>query len=235
MNGYDEIQPGEDRTESGNEHRDTGTQHVGVEVVRRKRGGKGPSGVHAAADHRVEHRDAASNVQVPAEQVDLGERQVLGPNHDGNKEIAQCGRHRRHQEQKAHDDAVHGEHLVIGVRGNQVRLRGKQLEPDEPGQRAADKEEESDRNQIENCDPLMVASQQPAEKTVLLGNEVGLRYPGRCLVGKTDNCVAHCFTVPFPSGVGRTEVCPNGFCATFAVLPSPSGNKPVVFSVCSTR
>ena len=114
----------------------------------------------------------------------------------GMKKVAQRGRNRRHQEEEDHDDAVHGEHLVIGVGRHQVALRRQQLQADEAGQRSADEEEERDRDQVENCDPLMVAGQQPAEQAVLLGQEVGLRNPGRGLIGKTDDCGAHCFTFP---------------------------------------
>src|ERR1035437_1345824 len=125
---------------------------------------------------------------------------------------------------------MHGEDLVVGVRSHQVRLWRQQLQPNEPSQRSANKEEEGDRDQIKNCDPLMVASQQPAQNPIFLGKEVGLRNPGRGLVGKTDNCAAHCFTVPCPAGD-----CPTGCCLPPAALPSLSGNKPGVFSVCSTR
>ncbi len=133
--------------------------------------------------------DAGGHVEIPAQQVDLGQRQVLGADHHRDQKIADRRRHRRHQEEEHHDDAVHGEHLVIGVGGHQVGLRRQQLQADEPRQRSADKEEERNRDQVENRNPLVVAGQQPAQQAVLLGQEVHLRNPGRGLIGKTDDCV----------------------------------------------
>ncbi len=133
------------------------------------------------------HHAAGDDVEIPAQQVDLGQRQVLGADHHGDHEIADGGGHRRHQEEEDHDDAVHGEHLVIGVGGHQVGLRRQQFQADEAGQRAADKEEERDRDQVERGDPLVVAGEQPAQQAVLLGQEVHLGNPGRGLIGKTDD------------------------------------------------
>ena len=59
----------------------------------------------------------------------FGKGQVLRAEHDGDKEVAQRCRHGRHQEEEDHDDAVHGEELVVRVRGDQIRLRREQLQP----------------------------------------------------------------------------------------------------------
>ena len=149
VDGDDEIEAGKDGTESGNEDGDAGGEDVGIEVVRRKRCGEGPARIDAAGDHGVENDAARGDVEIPAEQVDLGQRQVLGADHHGNEEISQRRGNGRHQEQEDHDDAVHGEHLVIGVGGHEVRLRREQLKADESGERSSDEEEERDRDKVE--------------------------------------------------------------------------------------
>jgi len=48
-------------------------------------------------------------------------------------------------------EAVHREHLVIGVGGHQRSLRRQQLQADEARERTADKEEKRDRNQVQRA------------------------------------------------------------------------------------
>ena len=119
----DEVEAGEDGREAGDEDGGGGGEDVGVEVVRRKRRGEGPAGVDAAEHEGREGKRAANEVEVPAQQVDLGEGEVLSADHDGDQEVPQRGGHGRHQEQEDHDDAVHGEELIVGVGRDQVRLR----------------------------------------------------------------------------------------------------------------
>ena len=169
---------------------------------------------------------AGDDVEIPAQQIDLGQSKVLGPDHHGNHEIADGGGHRRHQEKEDHDEAVHREHLVIGVGGHQGSLRREQLQADEASQRAADKEEKRDRDQVQRGDPLVVAGQQPAQQAVLLGQEVHLGDPGRGLIGKTDDG---------GSAHGLTPFCAAGFGPAAGACPPLAGGISVVFSVCWTR
>ena len=226
VDSHDEVQSGEDGTETGNEGRQARRQHVGVHIVRGQGRGEGPARVHAAGRHGIDGQDAARHVEIPAQQVDLGQRQVLGTDHQRDQKIPQRGRNRWHQEEEDHDDAVHGEHLVIGVSGHQVGLRRQQFQADQSRQGSADEEEEAQRNQVENCNPLVIAGQQPAQYAVLLGDEIELRNSGRGLVGETEDCIgAHCFTIPFGAAG-----CPAG-----AVLPSLPGSRSLVFMVCWMR
>ena len=166
-----------------------------VQVMRAQRSREGPARIHAAQRQCGQHQDAAYNIQVPAQQVDLRKRQVLRAHHDRNQKVPDRRRHRRHQEQEDHDDAVHGEHLVIGVRRHQVARRSQQLQPDHPRKEAADKEEDRDRDQVQDRDPLVISGQQPALQAVFLVQIGPLRQGCRRLVGQTDNC-AHGFTIP---------------------------------------
>ena len=225
VDGDDEVQPGKDGAEARDEDGKAGGNYIGVHIVGGERRGEGPARIHAAGHHGVEGQDATRHVEIPTKQVDLGQRQVLGPDHHRDKEVAQRGRHRRHQKKEDHDDAVHSEHLVIGVGGHQIGLRRQQLQADQARQGPADEEEKRNRNQVKNCNPLVVAGQQPAHQTIFFANEVRLGNPGRSLIGKIDDgvvIVVHGFTVPFLAGA----------CAAGAALPSLSGSRSVVFVVC---
>ena len=92
----------------------------------------------------------------------LGKRHILRADHQRNQEIAQHRRNRRDQEQEHHDDPVHGEQLVVGVRFHQIAGRRGQFQPDQDRENPAESEEERDSEQIQNRDPLVVVRQQPA-------------------------------------------------------------------------
>jgi hypothetical protein len=115
VDGDDEVQSGKDGAEAGYEYGGRRCDDVGIQIMRRQRRGEGPPGIDAAQHHRRNHHCAADNVQVPAQQVDLGEGEVARAQHDGDEEVSQRRRNGRHEEQEDHDDAVHGEELVVGI------------------------------------------------------------------------------------------------------------------------
>ena len=84
---------------------------------------EGPAGIDAAGQHAVQHHDAADDVQVPAQQVDAREREILRADHHRDKEVAQHRGDGRDQEKEDHHHAVHGEELVVGVGLHQVARR----------------------------------------------------------------------------------------------------------------
>ena len=120
---------------------------------------EGPAGVDAAGQHAVQHHDAADDVEIPAQQVDAREGEILGADHHGHEEIAEHGGNRRDEEEEDHHHAVHGEELVVGVGLHQVAGGSEQLEADEQGEEAADEKEERDRDQVEKRDALVVGGQ----------------------------------------------------------------------------
>ena len=56
---------------------------------------------------------------------------------------------------------MHGEELVVGLVGDEIAGRRRQVEPDEHGERAADEEEHRRGRQVQQRDALVVARQQP--------------------------------------------------------------------------
>ena len=73
------FSPVKDRAEAGDEDRRRRGHDVGVEVVGRKRRGEGPSGINATEHERSQRQGATDDVQVPAQKVDLRERQIASP------------------------------------------------------------------------------------------------------------------------------------------------------------
>ena len=100
---------------------------VGTMLVTRARGTERrverPASVDAACQQRIHRGDAASHGQVPTEQIQPGERQVLGADHHRNLKIAEHGRNRWDQEEEHHDHAVHGEELVVSGSPDEIPLR----------------------------------------------------------------------------------------------------------------
>ena len=134
---------------------------VGVRRRRAVRRVERPAGVDAAAERRGDREQAAEDVDVPADQVDARERQVLRADHDRDEEVAQHRGNRRDQEEEDHHHAVHGEHLVVGLARQQVAGRRQQLQADEHREEPADREEGGDRHEVEERDALVVFRQQP--------------------------------------------------------------------------
>ena len=161
VDGDDEVEAGEDGREAGDEDAEAGGDDVGVRVVRAVGDVEGPARVHPAREHRVHREGRPRHVDVPAQQVEAREGEVLGADHHGDEEIAQGGGDGRDQEEEHHDDAVHGEELVVGLRLHHVALRRDQLEADEGGEDAADREHHGDARQVEEGDALVVRGQQP--------------------------------------------------------------------------
>src|SRR5208337_4565340 len=96
-----------------------------------------------------EREGGADNVDVPAQQVDLGEGQIFRADHQGDKEIPQYGRNGWNQEEEDHGHAVHREHAVVGVRAEQVAAGGQQVQADHHGEEAANEKEERDGSEID--------------------------------------------------------------------------------------
>ena len=83
VDGDDEVEAGEDRREADDEDAERGGDDVGVGVVRAVGRVEGPAGVDAAGEHGVQIiSSAADDVEVPAQQVEAREGQVLGADHD---------------------------------------------------------------------------------------------------------------------------------------------------------
>jgi hypothetical protein len=158
MNRDNEVEAGEDRTEAGDKDSGAGRDHVRVQVVRRKRRCERPARINAPEDKRYQDKHAGCDQQVPTQQIQLRKSQVFGSDHDRDKQVAKCGRHRRNQEEKDHDDSVHGEQLV-SVRCHQVRLRCQQFKSNQPRERATNQNEKRDGNQVQDAYPLVILCQ----------------------------------------------------------------------------
>jgi hypothetical protein len=93
-------------------------------------------------------------------QVEPREGQVLGADHHRQQEVAEHRRDRRDQEEEDHDDAVHGEQLVVGVGLDQVAA-GVSSSRRISTANSRRREERRDRDQVQDRDPLVVLRQQP--------------------------------------------------------------------------
>ena len=130
-----------------------------------------------------------------------GKCQVARADHHGHQEISQRRRNRRHQEEEHHDDAVHGEELVVGFRCDQRALRLNQVQAHQHREKAADKEHESDRAEIEQRDALVVGGEQPGLYAVARVQIIDARFGRNFLPGHFWNdCGAH-FPFVFLSSV----------------------------------
>ncbi len=183
VDGDDEIQPGQDGRKTVDEDADDGGRHGGVRIDAAERRIESPTSIQAAGGEGIEHEAAAGDVNVPAQQVELGKSDVFRANHQGNEEVSEHGGNGRNQEEENHGHAVHGKELVVSLRRNQVTGRRKQVNADHGGEDAADEKEESDGSKIKQRDALVVGGQQPGTDAVR-GIEIMLfrQFDSRALV-----------------------------------------------------
>ncbi len=200
VHGDDEVQSGEDGRETGDENAEGSGNYLRVRESAAVGRVKSPAGVDAAGNYGVESEGRADDVNVPAHQVDARESQVARADHQRHEEIAQGGRDGRHQEEKDHDDAVHGEELVVGFRRYQA-LGFDEVQAHQDGEKAANEKHQSDGDEIEDGDALVVNGQQPGLHAVI-HVEVIQAFFGRTLVAGHlgDQCGAHLLVTFLSSG-----------------------------------
>jgi len=155
------VEPGQDRREAGDKDRDPRHRHLTVRVDRTVGWIEGPASVDTAIDQHVHHEYTTEHKDIPAEQVQSGEGDVLCSEHNWKQEVSKHGRDRRDQEKEDHDHAVHREDPVIGIRRKQIPFRCHQLKTDQRGVDPSDQEEDRDREEIEQADSLVIEGQQP--------------------------------------------------------------------------
>ncbi len=172
VDGDDEVQAGEDRGKAGDHDADEHEVHVAVGGCASVRRVERPAGIDAAEQHAEQRPARRRTEQVPARQVDARKREVLGTDHQRQAEVAQHGRHHRHEEEKHHDDAVQREQPVVGVGVDQAALGHHQVEPDDGDREAADEEHHRHRREVEQGDALVVLGQEPRHQA---GGDIQIR------------------------------------------------------------
>ncbi len=157
----------------------------------------------------MQHQDAGGDIEIPAQQIDAREGQVLGANHQRHQEIAQHGGDGWNQEEEDHHLAVHGEEFVVSVGLHQVARRSQQFQADEQGKESSNKEEESDGKQIQQRNALVVNREQPGLDAIFLV-EVVLAFRGNCCGGHFYCTFGSCGLASGGTTAGAPAAAPDG-------------------------
>jgi hypothetical protein len=97
--------------------------------------------------------------------IEAGKGHVFGADHQGNKIIGEADE-RRHYHQKDHGCSMHGEELIITVRGQKVIVGPGQLQAHDQSFQTADGEKEKGGQEIENADSFVIHRSDPAKKPI---------------------------------------------------------------------
>src|SRR5882757_615277 len=89
VDGDDEVKAGEDGREAVDKDADDGGCDRGIRINAAERRVKGPAGVQTAGAEGIKNKNAANDIDVPAEKIDFRKGQILRADHHGNQEIAQ--------------------------------------------------------------------------------------------------------------------------------------------------
>ena len=195
----DEVDPGEDRAEAENEDAEDDRDHAAV-GRRAVRGVEGPSGVDPAGHDGENGEERPGHVEVPARQVQPGEGDVLGSEHEGKDEVPQRSGNARDQHQEDHHRPVQGEDPVVGLGRHRRVLRLDQHRPDDHGQDASEEEGGEDRDQIEHPDPLVIQGAEPGAEPVAVREVVVLAPREKAGVASAGR--AHCCASSNPVQIG---------------------------------
>ena len=134
---------------------------MALRIHGRERRVEGPAGIDPADEQGVEGHRPSQHKEVPAEEIQARKRQIPRADHQGNQKIAERHRHRRHQEEPHHHDAMHGKEPVVGFGGSEQPFGHDQIQAHQRRGKTADEEEHRDRAQIQKRNALVIGGQEP--------------------------------------------------------------------------
>ena len=143
-----------------------------------RRVGKPPRSRRTARQNADVQQDSADWHHPIPEGVQSRESHVARAHLQRDDIIRQAEEHRHHDE-KDHRRAVHGEQLIEGIRGDQLVVRDRQLQPDEKRLESGNHEEDQPREHVENPPSLVIHRGNPRDAPVHLLLEREHRRMGR--------------------------------------------------------
>ncbi len=109
-----------------------------------------------------EHHEGAGHEEVPGEEVQPGEGHVPAADEDGQEEVAEYRGDPGDDDEEDHDDAVDGEHRVVGLPRQERAVGIEHLDAHEDAQDDGDGEEAQHRDHVEHPDALVVGGREKA-------------------------------------------------------------------------
>ena len=161
----------------------------GAELGRRERRVRGPARTCAAppSAKKLDRMTSPPSEEEPVrERVQPRERHVPRADHQRHEVVAEAREH-RDDEEEDHRRPVQREQLVVGVLGDEVVVRLRELGAHQERHHAGREEEEERGDDVEDPDPLVVDRRQPAGDAAVAarsGSTVSVRTatsPGRLL------------------------------------------------------
>ena len=120
-----------------------------------------PPGLGWAEEHRRVEDEAAGEVQPVGERVQLREGHVPRADLERHDVVGEaCPQ--RHDDEEHHRRAVHREHLVVRLRGQQRVVGRRELRAHEQRLDASDHHEGERRDQVQDADALVIGGRHPA-------------------------------------------------------------------------
>ena len=121
----------------------------------------------ALGEEREQQDDAAEDEEPVGEGVQAREGHVAGADHQRHEVVREPGEDRDDDEED-HRRAVHRQDLVVGVPGQEVVARLRELRPHQHRHHAAGEEEDPGGDDVEDPDPLVVHGDEPARDAAAL-------------------------------------------------------------------
>ena len=131
--------------------------------------GRGANAIEAvAADETEVQKKATESGKPEAEGIEARKGHVSRANHERKEVIAEAEQD-RHGDKKDHGGAMHGEHLIEELRGDEMVVGNDELDAHDGGFNATDYEEEDGVEDIEDAEALVVNGGDPGIEEVAKG------------------------------------------------------------------
>ena len=122
MDRNNEVQPGENRPESGDENSCRHFDHVRVRIGAAIRRVKRPAGINSTDKDGVQRQQSPKHEKIPAQQIEFRKGDVPRANHHRDDKISEHGGDRGDEKEPNHQHTMNGEQFVVRFRENQVAL-----------------------------------------------------------------------------------------------------------------
>ncbi len=167
VNGYNEVDPGKDRSKSRNKHSGSEEEHRSIPLAGIRRV-EGPTGIHVTNKQADQDERATCQVDVITCKVEPGKSYVGCTQMHWQHKVTQYSRNRWHKEQEYHHNTVHGEYLIVRVGLHDRRALGEELDTYQERKGTTNQKHDGQRYTVHQANTLVVYGGKPGPNTFIM-------------------------------------------------------------------
>ncbi len=166
MDGDNKVQTGQDGREAQYKGSQGCRQHIGP-GFKAVRGIEGPTRIGRAISKKGDdHQDPTEHIDIPGKEVQPGKEHILGPDLDGQHEVAEHRGESGYNNQENHDHPMDRKCGIIGLGFHEGFSRCNQFQFHQETQHHTNNEPAHHGVEVEQADPFVVRGEDPFEDTL---------------------------------------------------------------------